>query len=144
VTLRYCSDCRGHHGSGYSCPQPEARRYRTSAARRARGRHAGRLAREAARRRDGNHCRGCGSSKALAVHHVVSLADGGEKYALTNLITLCRHCHAKRHQGDRGSTGNDPALPRTSLSRETPQPRPRFSRSSLTNVRPDDEPPLVG
>jgi 5-methylcytosine-specific restriction endonuclease McrA len=120
VTLRYCLDCRGHHESGYSCPQREARRYRTSAARRVRGRHAWRLAREAARRRDGNRCRGCGSSKALAVHHVVSLADGGEKYALDNLITLCKECHAERHRGDRGSTGNDPALPAASNWGETP------------------------
>jgi hypothetical protein len=40
VTLRYCLDCHGHHASGYSCPQREARRYRISAARKARGRPA--------------------------------------------------------------------------------------------------------
>jgi hypothetical protein len=41
VTLRFCLDCGSHHQSGYSCPQREARRYRTSAARRARGRTPG-------------------------------------------------------------------------------------------------------
>jgi hypothetical protein len=40
VTLRYRLVCNSHHDSVYSCPQREARRYRTSAARRARGRHA--------------------------------------------------------------------------------------------------------
>jgi 5-methylcytosine-specific restriction endonuclease McrA len=70
--------------------------------------------------RDGNRCRGCGASKALAVHHVVSLADGGEKYALNNLITLCRDCHDAQHRGDRGSTGREAALPRANDSGEIP------------------------
>lgn len=99
MTLRFCLDCGSHHQSGYSCPQREARRYRTSAARRARGRHAWRLAREAARARDGNRCRGCGSTKALAVHHVTPISKGGAKYELSNLITLCRSCHVQQHRG---------------------------------------------
>lgn len=34
-------------------------------------------ARAAARRRDGNRCRHCGSTEKLEVHHIVSLANGG-------------------------------------------------------------------
>jgi 5-methylcytosine-specific restriction enzyme A len=96
VTLRYCLDCHGHHASGCSCPQREARRYRISAARKARGRHAWRVARTAARQRDGQRCRQCGSSKALAVHHVTPISEGGERYGLDNLVTLCRSCHEVR------------------------------------------------
>jgi hypothetical protein len=31
-----------------------------------------------------------------------------------------------------------------SFPREIPRPRPRFSRSTLWNVLPDDEAPLIG
>lgn len=117
MTLRFCLDCNGHHEAGYSCPQREARRYRTSAARKARGRHAWRVAREAARRRDGNHCRRCGSTRDLQVHHLTSLAEGGARYALDNLITLCRDCHTARHGGRGESTVSEAALPRARFSR---------------------------
>jgi 5-methylcytosine-specific restriction endonuclease McrA len=144
VTLKFCLDCNSHHASNYSCPKREAKRYAASTARRARGRHAWRLAREAARRRDGNACRRCGSTKALAVHHVVALANGGEQFALSNLETLCSSCHDLQHRGSRGSTGSEPALPRASNPRNKlvdTQPRPRFSRSVLKYV--DDEVPFV-
>jgi 5-methylcytosine-specific restriction enzyme A len=144
VTLKFCLDCYGHHDSAYSCPQREARRYQASAARKARGRHAWRLARTAARQRDGQRCRQCGSSKELAVHHITPISEGGERFALSNLITLCRDCHNARHRGERGSTGREPALPCASNPRETLQPRPQFSRSVLRNVLPDDEAPLIG
>jgi HNH endonuclease len=144
VTLKFCLDCNGHHDSAYSCPQREARHYRTSAARKARGRHAWRLARTAARQRDGQRCRGCGGTQRLQVHHVIPISEGGERYALSNLVTLCRDCHNARHGGGRGSTENEAALPRASFSGETPEPRPRFSRSVLRNVPRDDEGPLIG
>jgi 5-methylcytosine-specific restriction endonuclease McrA len=145
VTLRFCLDCNSHHASGYSCPQREARRYRSSAARKARGRHAWRVARTAARQRDGQRCRQCGSSKALAVHHVTPISEGGDRYALSNLITLCRSCHEAQHQGDRGSTGREAALPRASFSgKKPPEPRPRFSRNALSSLPPNDELPLIG
>jgi 5-methylcytosine-specific restriction endonuclease McrA len=142
VTLKFCLDCNGHHDSTYHCPQREARRYRTSAARKARGRHAWRLAREAARRRDGERCTRCGSTRNLQVHHIVPLSEGGDRFALSNLTTLCRDCHAKVG-GDRGATGREPALPRASNSRNKPQPRPRFSRNTLKNIK-DDDGPLIG
>jgi 5-methylcytosine-specific restriction endonuclease McrA len=141
VGLKYCLTCAGHHPVGYRCPKVEAKRYRASAARKARGRHAWRLAREAARRRDGNCCRRCGSTQGLQVHHVTPVSEGGERYALDNLVTLCSSCHAAQHRGRDGATGNDPALPRVSFSRKKPpQPRPRFSRNTLKDV----EGPLIG
>jgi 5-methylcytosine-specific restriction enzyme A len=119
MTLRFCLHCNSHHAGNYSCPQREAKRYAASAARKARGRHAWRVARTAARQRDGQRCRQCGSSKGLAVHHIVSLKNGGSKYDVANLETLCRSCHEAQHRGDRGSTGREAALPRASNSRET-------------------------
>lgn len=142
MTLRFCLDCNSHHPSDYSCPKREAKRYASSAARKARGRHAWKVARTAARQRDGERCTRCGSTRNLQVHHIVPLSHGGERYALSNLTTLCRDCHAR--EGDRGATGREAALPRASFPRETPQPRPRFSRNELRNVPPDDGLPLVG
>jgi 5-methylcytosine-specific restriction enzyme A len=144
MTLRFCLHCNSHHESGYSCPKREAKRYAASAARKARGRHAWRVARTAARQRDGNRCRRCGDTHRLQVHHIVSLDDGGAKYDLNNLITLCSSCHNARHRGDGGSTERGSSLPRASNPRETLQPRPRFSRSVLRSVLPDDEAPLIG
>ena len=42
--------------------------------------------------RDGNHCRLCGSTSKLHVHHVVPVSLGGS-HSLQNLITLCKSCH---------------------------------------------------
>jgi 5-methylcytosine-specific restriction endonuclease McrA len=143
VTLRFCLDCGSHHASSYSCPKKEAKRYQASAARKARGRHAWRVARTEARQRDGQRCRQCGSSKELAVHHVRPISEGGERYALSNLITLCRRCHQAQHRGEGDSTGRGAALPRPSFSRKTPEARPRYSRSTLKNATDGDEAPFV-
>jgi hypothetical protein len=62
---------------------------------------------------------------------------------LSNLQTLCIRCHGREHRGREGATGTGLSHPATSLSRETPQPRPRFSRNTLRNVS-DDEGPLIG
>jgi 5-methylcytosine-specific restriction endonuclease McrA len=35
----------------------------------------------------------CGASERLEVHHVVPIEQGGERFMLTNLVTLCRGCH---------------------------------------------------
>jgi hypothetical protein len=80
----------------------------------------------------------------LQVHHVTLISEGGERYALDNLITLCSSCHAAQHGGREGSTGSEPALPPSSFSRKTPQPRPRFSRNTLTDIPRDDDTPLIG
>ena len=46
---------------------------------------------------DGYRCRDCGSRKNLQVHHIISIASGGEVYSLDNLKTLCKECHEERH-----------------------------------------------
>lgn len=48
-------------------------------------------------RRDGFRCRYCGAQppqKELKVDHVVSIADGGARTAMTNLVTACQDCNA--------------------------------------------------
>ena len=77
-------------------------------------------ARAAARRRDGNRCRCCGSIDKLEVHHIVSRANGGAKYDLSNLETLCASCH---HQVEGGGVGT---------ARRAFTPRARFSRRKLS------------
>jgi hypothetical protein len=75
------------------------------------------------------------------------LEDGGAEFDLNNLVTLCVGCHGEQHRGEPASTGKQALTPRTSLSRKKLQrvePRPRFSRSTLRNVSPDDEAPLIG
>lgn len=53
-------------------------------------------ARAAARRRDGHRCRMCGATKALVVHHVRRWADAPTlRFAVGNLVTLCRAHHAR-------------------------------------------------
>jgi len=133
VTLKFCLDCYGHHDSAYSCPQREARRYQASAARKARGRHAWRLARTAARQRDGQRCRQCGSSKELAVHHITPISEGGERFALSNLITLCRDCHNARHRGERGRRAESLHYPALAI-REKHSSRDRSSLAACSGT----------
>jgi len=142
MTLKFCLSCRGHHRSGEYCAEAERRRYLVSQERRIRGSARWKKARAAARQRDGNRCRHCGSTRKIEVHHVVSLAQGGDRFALSNLITLCRDCHHAGHRGDTGSTGNALYPPRASNPRNKPEPQPRFSRSTLKNVG-DHEVPFV-
>ena len=67
------------------------------------------IQRAAARERDGNKCQHCGTHRKklkyeLDVHHIIPFRDfGAERYLeandLTNLISLCRHCHRKAEYG---------------------------------------------
>jgi 5-methylcytosine-specific restriction endonuclease McrA len=82
-----CKDC----GRAYDQRHSIERRTRNSAK--------WQQARAAARRRDGERCTNCGSSERLQVHHIVPLAEGGEKFALSNLTTLCSDCHAQVGRG---------------------------------------------
>jgi hypothetical protein len=41
---------------------------------------------------------GCSQSRYIDAHHLVHWADGGET-SLDNLVSLCRACHRKLHQG---------------------------------------------
>ena len=47
--------------------------------------------------RDGWRCSKCGKAGRLEVHHRVHLRDGGEPFALENLVTRCRPCHFGEH-----------------------------------------------
>lgn len=49
-----------------------------------------------AKRLYGTRCVNCGSDKGIQFHHAVSLSCGGNDVA-TNMIPLCRECHAKVH-----------------------------------------------
>ncbi len=46
--------------------------------------------------RDNYTCKFCGSKVNLQAHHIVSKANGGRD-VLSNLITVCKDCHAKKH-----------------------------------------------
>jgi 5-methylcytosine-specific restriction endonuclease McrA len=100
--LRLCLHCNRHYqppGIRNRCPDC-GRKYdrqlsKQKRARRTRNSAAWQKAREAAKRRDGNRCAACGSTENLEVHHIRSLAEGGDEFALSNLRTLCRDCHAR-------------------------------------------------
>jgi 5-methylcytosine-specific restriction endonuclease McrA len=94
---RFCSHCNTFHED--ACPNAERRRYASSRQRQIRSTARWQRARADARRRDGNRCRGCGSTQGLAVHHVHTLEDHGDPFALNNLVTLCGSCHARKHGG---------------------------------------------
>ena len=51
------------------------------------------------RQRDKYLCQGClpRTVAARAVHHIVPIADGGERLKESNLISLCADCHRDRH-----------------------------------------------
>jgi 5-methylcytosine-specific restriction endonuclease McrA len=58
--------------------------------------------REIAKRRDGYHCRQCGSTEKIEAHHIQGLAEGGSAFSLENIITLCADCHRKESAKARG------------------------------------------
>src|SRR6266487_5312321 len=98
--LRLCLHCGRHYkppGIRNRCPDCgrayDRKLSREKRARRTRSSAAWQKAREAARQRDGNRCTACGSTENLEVHHIKSLAEGGNEFALSNLTTLCRSCH---------------------------------------------------
>ena len=47
-------------------------------------------------KRDGYRCTKCNFPGRLECDHVIPVGKGGNKYALTNLATLCRHCHLEK------------------------------------------------
>ena len=122
MTLRYCLDCHGHHQSGYSCPQREARRYQASAARKARGptrlesgENSGATARRAALPGLRWHTGLAGSPRHADQRRRRTLCARQSRNALLELSPAAT-------RGDRGSTGREAALPRLS------NPRRRHSR----------------
>lgn len=54
--------------------------------------------REESKESDDNMCQDCGKvGGTLHSHHIVPVAEGGDKYSLDNLVTLCPDCHYARH-----------------------------------------------
>ena len=50
--------------------------------------------------RDGYKCQICGSQKDLCGHHIKERAKYPElAYEVSNIVTLCKSCHAKQHPG---------------------------------------------
>jgi hypothetical protein len=54
--------------------------------------------------RDSHTCQACGATSHLHVHHLTYAHHGEEHLYLEDLITLCKHCHAKEH----GIEGQNP------------------------------------
>ena len=52
--------------------------------------------REQIKKRDGNRCTICGSPSKLEVHHILHLSKGGRTVS-SNLTTLCKTCHGRKH-----------------------------------------------
>ena len=48
-------------------------------------------------RRDNHTCRDCGGDGGV-VHHITPVSEGGAKYDLDNLVTLCSDCHTEVHR----------------------------------------------
>jgi 5-methylcytosine-specific restriction endonuclease McrA len=120
-----CGDC----GRAYDRELSRQKR-----ARRARNSARWQKARELAKQRDGGRCVSCGATEKLEAHHIVRLEDGGDAFSLSNLQTLCIRCHGDQHRGREGATGAGPSHPPSRFSGNSLSPRPRFSRSKLTNV----------
>lgn len=47
-------------------------------------------------KRDNYECTECSSKENLEVHHILRIIDGGTNNP-ANLLTLCEHCHNRRH-----------------------------------------------
>jgi 5-methylcytosine-specific restriction endonuclease McrA len=97
LILKLCPTCFQHYrppGVRNRCPdcgrEYDRKLSREKRARRTRNSAKWQKARAAARQRDGNACTVCGSAQKLEVHHIKSLAEGGNEFALSNLTTLCR------------------------------------------------------
>jgi 5-methylcytosine-specific restriction endonuclease McrA len=113
--MKYCLTCSSHHPVGLTCPRREAQRYAMSRERRARGTAKWKKARALARQRDHGRCVYCGSDRNLQVHHRTALKDGGAKYDLGNLETVCSSCHAERHRGEGATRKSTPVYPALAL-----------------------------
>jgi 5-methylcytosine-specific restriction enzyme A len=139
ATMKFCVHCGRHYQASTGvrnrcgdCGRAYDRELsRWKRARRARNSVAWQKARKAARLRDGERCRRCGSVDSLEVHHVVPLAQGGDEFGLSNLITLCRECHAQEGAPTNAESGRS-------------HPRPSVSRNKRVMNNPEPSEPLLG
>ena len=92
-----CGALVGKRGRCAACKRTQEReRYNAEPIRRLRGDRRWKRARAAAKRRDGNRCQSCGAGVRLEVHHILPLEQGGDAFALGNLVTLCASCHRQQ------------------------------------------------
>ena len=139
TSLKFCVHCGRHYeiGTGVrsrcgDCGRAYDRELsRQKRARRARSSAAWQKVRAQARQRDGNCCVRCGGTESLEVHHRVALADGGDEFALSNLETLCRSCHADSHRGVGRLTETGVSHPSASNPRVKPAKAPEPSELLL-------------
>jgi 5-methylcytosine-specific restriction endonuclease McrA len=136
VILRFCHHCGRHYdpatGVRNRCgPCGRAYDQRHSVERRARNSARWQTARAEARKRDGERCQNCGSSERLQVHHIEPLSQGGDRYALSNLVTLCQPCHAEAGRGREGIVTRDSSHPSPG-SRETNEKNSRGAPTKKT------------
>lgn len=92
---RPCLRCGQLAANGSYCPRHTPVK-RPSPSSRATARPGWGALRARALLRDGHACRRCGHTAGLAVHHVVSVAEGGTN-TLDNCLTLCARCHGDAH-----------------------------------------------
>jgi 5-methylcytosine-specific restriction endonuclease McrA len=89
----FCTICRTRISSGSRCSRhrlqsPSTRSWHQPGAA---------ALRERVLKRDGYRCVYCGAADdGLEVHHVVPVAEGG-KNGLSNVVVVCRACHANAH-----------------------------------------------
>jgi len=87
-------------------PQPKPRPHALEKAdRRAKQDRAAIATRSEVRNRDGFKCRAC-KKRCVDVHHLKLRSRGGTNET-SNLVSLCRLCHAKRHAGELTIVGDD-------------------------------------
>lgn len=54
------------------------------------------------------HCRATGQYvPAYDVDHIVPIREGGARYALSNLQSLCRRCHLRKHRSNDANRNAD-------------------------------------
>jgi 5-methylcytosine-specific restriction endonuclease McrA len=89
-------DAAGHRFRGKTCPIcGRGRRRRSGASRPELNQRRWKTLARAIKERDGNACRGCGSTERLQVHH---LRPGSNHPH--DLITVCPRCHSGVHSLD--------------------------------------------
>lgn len=79
-----------------SIPGPDNPMYRNGSSWRVKPKW--RKTRKKAIRRDGHTCQECERKPdELHVHHIEPVSEGGAKFKLSNLVTLCAECHIAVH-----------------------------------------------
>jgi 5-methylcytosine-specific restriction endonuclease McrA len=74
----------------------------------------------------------CGETSSLSVHHITPLDQGGEWFALENLVTLCRRCHeAEEKNSKSGFLESDGGQPHTGRRERETQSRGASAKDTV-------------